>query len=284
MKRWFKKYWLELVLVLPMTLYIFGFTIIPIFRTIMLGFQTSTGAWSFQTYVDLFNMPSFTQSIGNTIFIAVFEIIMQLILAFGIAIVLSQHFKGRGFLRAIVLMPMGVPTLVSGVIAMYIFGTSGYFNELLYRLGMHIPIQWLAGGMRSLIVIAIADTWKVLPTMVLLLLAGLESIANDIYEAAEIDGATRLYIFRHITIPMMMPTITMAVLTRAVDVFRIFELPQVLVGSSTPFVATFAYSEYNLNNLNSSGAASTVLLVIILVFTFVWVRFVDQGRGLGIAH
>lgn len=283
--RWFKHYWFELVLVLPMTAYILGFTIVPIMRTIIMGFQDPlTGKFSFSTYIALFNKPAFMQSIFNTFFIAIIELVIQLILAFWIALILEQKFRGRGLIRSLVLMPMGVPTLVSGVIAMYIFGTSGYLNELLYRFGLKIPIQWLAGGMRALFVVAVADTWKVLPTMVLLLLAGLESIPRDIYEAASIDGADKRYTFWHITIPIVMPTITMAVLMRAVDVFRIFELPQVLVGTSTPFVATFAYQEYSNNNLNSSGAASTVLLGMILLFTFLWIKFVDKGRGLGIAN
>lgn len=281
MVKWLKKYWLELCLVLPMTLYILGFTLLPIIRTILLGFHDRySGDWSLSTYRELFARPDFLKSILNTFLIAFISLFFQMIIAFVIANVLKQTFKGRGIVRSLVLMPMGVPTLVSGIIALYIFGNSGYFNEVLYRLSIiTTPIEWLTGNIRGLFVVAAADTWKVLPTLVLLLLAGLEGISSEIYEAASMDGASKRQELFYITLPMMKATTTMAVLLRAVDVFRIFELPQVLVGKAMPFVATYAYEEYNLGNPNGSGAASTILLVMILTFAFVWLKYVDKGEG-----
>lgn len=281
MGKWLKKYWLELCLVLPMTSYILSFTLVPILRTVILSFKNRyTNEWSLETYRLLFARPDFTKSIRNTILIAIISLFFQLIIAFTIATVLKRKFLGRGVIRSLVLMPMGVPTLVSGIIALYIFGTSGYFNELLYRLSfITTPIEWLTGNMRGLFVVAAADTWKVLPTLVLLLLAGLEGISREVYEAANIDGANSWQELKYITLPMMKGTITMAVLLRAVDVFRIFELPQVLVGKAMPFVATYAYEEYNLGNPNGSGAASTILLLMILTFAFIWLKFVDKGAG-----
>ncbi|MFC6315626.1 carbohydrate ABC transporter permease [Lapidilactobacillus achengensis] len=279
--RWLKKYYLELLLVLPMTVYILGFTLVPLIKTVILGFQDRyTGKFSWSTYQALFERPDFIQSIGNTAGISLISLTIQMFLAFVIANVLKQKFHGRAVVRSLVLMPMGIPTIVSGIIALYIFGTSGYFNELLLKLHLITrPVQWLTEGFQGLLVISLADTWKVLPTLVLLLLAGLEGISNEIYEAAAIDGASRWQTLGRITLPLLKPTITMAVLFRAVDVFRIFELPQVLVGQSVPFVATFAYQEYNLNNPNGSGAASTILLAMILTFALLWLKFVDRGAG-----
>lgn len=279
-----KKYYFEILLVLPMSLYILGFTIWPIFQSIGMGFTDKySGQISLSNYVYLFQRPNFTKSIGNTIFTALVSLVFQLILGLGIATILKQQFKGKGIIRALVLTPMGIPTLVSGVIAIYIFGTSGYLNEVLFRLGLiSVPVQWTKGGILGLIIIIIADTWKVLPTMVLLLLSGLESIPGDLYEAADIDGASKWYTFCHITLPLLKPSITMSVLFRAVDAFRIFELPQVLVGQKIPFIATFAYEEYSGGNVNASGAASTILLVIILIFAFLYIKFIDRGEGFGL--
>ncbi|MFD1410519.1 carbohydrate ABC transporter permease [Lapidilactobacillus gannanensis] len=281
--KWFKKYHLELLLVLPMTFYILGFTLLPLIRTIILGFQNRyTGKFSLSTYQALFARPDFLKSISNTFVIALLSLSIQIVIAFIIALVLKQRFHGRSIIRAIVLMPMGIPTIVSGIIALYVFGTSGYFNELLFKLHLITkPINWLTGNFKGLLIIALADMWKVLPTLVLLLLAGLDSISQDIYEAAELDGANSWQSFRFITLPLLKPTITMAVLLRAVDVFRIFELPQVLVGKSVPFVSTFAYEEYDIGDLNGSGAASTILLLMILVFAILWLKFVDRGGSFG---
>jgi trehalose transport system permease protein len=286
MKKILKKYYFEIILVMPLTLYILGFTILPIFKSILMGFtDESTNTLSLVNYKMLLNRPQFLDSISNTVFVAVVSLIFQLIIGLIIALILKQKFKGKGFVRALVLMPMGIPTLVSGVMALYIFGTSGYLNEVLFRLGLiDVPVNWLLGGFRSLIVIILADTWKVLPTLVLLLLAGLEAIPNEVYEAAVIDGANPVQTFFKITLPLLKSSITMALLFRAVDAFRIFELPQVLVGQSIPFVATYTYEEYAIGNLNASGASSTILLVLIMTFTFIYLKFIDKGDGFSVSN
>jgi trehalose transport system permease protein len=264
-----------------MTLYLLGFTILPIFQSILMSFQDDTGKFAaLHQYQVLFAKPQFMKSIGNTFFVTLVSLCYQLALALLIALALKKAFHGRGIVRAIVLMPMGIPTMVSGVMALYIFGTSGYFNEILYRLHLiSTPIPWTTGGMRSLWVIIFADTWKVLPTLVLLLLAGLDAIPDTIYEAAKIDGASATRTFFSITLPLLKPSVTMSVLFRAVDAFRIFELPQILVGTAVPFVATYSYEEYAAGNLQLSAASSTILLVMILLFTLVYMKVIDRGEG-----
>jgi len=277
-----KKYYLEILFVIPLVLYILGFTLVPIIETILMGFKDRyTGEWTLDTYIKLISKPDFGQAVFNTISITFIEILIQIPIGLMIAMVLKKKFRGRGILRSLVLMPMGIPTLVSGVAMLYVFGTQGYLNELLYRTGfIDVPISWTSGGLRSLLVVAVADCWKVLPIVVLLLLAGLESISNDYYEAASIDGSSKWQTFKYITLPLLKPTITMTVILRAVDAFRIFELPQVLVGKSLPVLSTYAYEEFTYNNLNASGAASTILLFIIIIFVILYLKFVDRGEAL----
>lgn len=282
MKRFLKKYYINIIFVIPLVLYILGFTLVPIVKTILLGFHDQyTGNWSLSSYAYLFGKADFNRAIFNTVFVTLVGLIIQLGIGLLIALALRNKFKGEGIVRAFVLLPMGIPTIVSGVALTYIFGTSGYFNELLYKLGLiGVPINWTAKGLRCLFVVAFADSWKVLPMIVLLLLAGLKSISADIYEASSIDGATKWQNFVHITLPMLKPTITMTVLMRAVDSFRIFELPKVLVGEVAPFLSTYAYDEYAYNNLSFSGAASTILLIIIITFSVLYLKYVDKGEGL----
>lgn len=282
MKKNIRKYRFEIFLVLPMVLFIFFFNFVPIFKTILLGFQDRyTGEFGLSTYRYLFGRPNFIESIYNTIFISIFSLMFQLTLGMIIAFLLQKKFKGRRIVRALILMPMGVPTLVSGVVALHIFGNSGYLNSFLLKVFNLSPNNWLSGGYKTLFVITIADTWKVLPMVVLLLLSGLEAIPQSVYESSEIDGANKFQQFFKITLPMVKSSVTMSVLFRAVSIFRIFELPQVLVGKSIPFVATYAYEEYSLGNVNASGAASTILMVLILIFTVLYLVLIDKGEGFG---
>ncbi|MCF6092789.1 sugar ABC transporter permease [Microaerobacter geothermalis] len=275
-----KRYRLELAMALPLAVYIFGFTLIPIFQTIYLSLKNpDTGSFpSFINYQYIFGRPEFLQALINTVLITLIGLTLQLLIAFIIALILKRSFFGRGFFRTILLIPMGVPTLVSGVTLLYIFATSGYLNEFLFRLGwIDIPIDWASGGIRTIMMVVFADMWKVLPLVILILLAGLESIPEEIYEASSIDGASSWQNLWNVTLPLLKPSITMALILRAIDSFRIFELPLVLAGQNTPVLATYAYVEYNrYNNLNTSGAAATILLFIIILFITLYLFLVEK--------
>lgn len=295
MKKFFQKYHLEILLILPLTLYIMYFTLLPVLTTINLGFiNADTNVFSLENYEYLFGRDDFRKAFSNTVIISIVGLIMQLTVGLILALILKKTFKGKGFFRALILTPMGVPTIVSGVALLYIFDTQGYLNELIYRVteGLKyigiiassykfIPIDWASGGIRTLFMIVFADMWKVTPIVTLLLLAGLESIPLQVYEASQIDGASKWQTFKNITLPLLKPSITMTVIIRAVDLFRIFELPMILAGKNTPVIATFAFEEYRLyNNPNISGAAATILLVIIMIFVSLYLKYIDKGEGL----
>jgi len=278
----FAKHKLELIMIAPLILYIIGFTLTPVLQSIVLGFKdANTGQFTLANYKYLIEQNDFVTAFINTIGITVIGLVIQMGLGLTLALILNKTFKGKGFFRSIFLIPMGVPTIVSGVVMTYVFSSSGYLNEFLYRIGLiNIPIDWASGGLKSIFVVALADTWKVTPLITLLLLAGLQSISKDVYEAANIDGASTWQRFKYITLPLLKPSITMALILRAIDAFRIFELPLVLTGQSTPVLATYAYNEYNLyNNANASGAAATVLLVIILGFVISYLKLTGNKGG-----
>ncbi len=295
MKKFLQKYYLEILLILPLTLYILYFTLLPVLTTIKLGFiNADTNVFSLENYKYLLGRNDFRKAFSNTVIISILGLIMQLTVGLILALILKKSFKGKGFFRALILTPMGVPTIVSGVALLYIFDTQGYLNELFYRIveGLKyigilsasynfIPIDWASGGVRTLLMVVFADMWKVTPIVTLLLLAGLESIPLQVYEASQIDGASKWQTFNNITLPLLKPSITMTVIIRAVDLFRIFELPMILAGKNTPVIATFAFEEYRLyNNPNVSGAAATILLIIIMIFVSLYLKYVDKGEGL----
>lgn len=264
-----KKYKLEIAMVLPLLLYILGFTVYPIIQTITLSFQDQyTKAFTLANYKEIIGKTEFKNAFFNTIALTFISLTLEMTAGLVIALILKRNFKGKGLLRSLMLVPMGVPTLVSGVAMTYIFGLNGYFNELLEKLHLiKLPVDWASGGFKTLLMVSVADMWKVTPLVILLLLAGLESIPDEVYEASNIDGATAWQIFKYVTLPLLKPSITMALILRAIDAFRIFELVLVLAGRATPVISTFAYDEYNnYANAYTSAAASTILLLIIAVF------------------
>jgi ABC-type sugar transport system permease subunit len=232
-------------------------------------------------YRKLFTDRSFLTAIANTLAITLLGLSLQFVVAMSIALVLSQPFRGKGFFRTIVLTPLGIPTIVSATIMTYIFDTSGYLNEALFKLGLlgDVPIDWAQGGWLSIGMVVFADTWKVLPLMVLLFIAGLEAIPHSVHEASQIDGSPPIYKFFTVTLPLMKPYITMALILRAIDAFRIFELPLILAGTATtPLISTFTYSEYTRQNYNLSAASGTILTGIILIFVFTYLYIVERAR------
>jgi len=280
LKRFLKKNSFNILLVLPLVLFIFSFTIVPIAKTILISFRDPiSSVWTLNNYKSVITRGIFGEAIYNTLAITVIGLMLQMSLGDLNASMLRKTFVGKGLARTLVLLPMGVPTMVSGVAMLYLFGTSGYINEVLYRIGAApIPIDWTATKLRSLLVIAVADSWKVMPMVVMLFLAGLEAIPGELYEAANVDGAGSIDKFYHITMPQLKATVTMTVLTRVVDLLRIFELPKVLVGQSTPFLATIAYEEYSYNNNGNSAVASTLLLVIILIVVSAYMSLAEREK------
>jgi trehalose transport system permease protein len=179
-----------------------------------------------------------------------------------------------------------VPTIVAGAVMLLVFSRSGYLNALLFGLAdalnlvpgvewRFVPTSWtVAGGWRTLVTLAVADMWKVLPVVTLIFLAGLESIPADVYEAADVDGAARWPRFVRITLPLLAPYLTMAVILRAIDAFRIFELALVLAGRVEPVLGTFIWARYGppTNDPYTAAAAAMVLFAVILVFVglYLW--------------
>ena len=168
-----------------------------------------------------------------------------------LAILLVNNHRYTRYLIPLFILPLAIPTAVVGVMISYLFSSSVWINRILFDLGIiSSSVHWMGGGFKSLVMIILADCWKVTPVVMLILLAGLESIDASLYKAARIDGAGGLYIFRRITLPLLMPFISAAVIIRGIDAFRIFALPLILMGQNLKVIGTYAYLEYmEFNNL-----------------------------------
>jgi trehalose transport system permease protein len=288
---WVRKHRFEIALVAPMLIYVMVLTIAPILDTIRISLtdRQSLAFPSVSTYQTVFGSEVFRAAIINTIIVAIISLSLELGVGMAVALALHVPFRGRGFFRTVSLVPLGVPTIVSGAVMLLMFSRSGYLNAVLANLADVIPgwnygpIGWTTqGGITTLFVVAVADMWKVLPVVTLIFLAGLQSVPEDVYEAAEVDGATKWQKFVRVTLPLLIPYITMALILRAIDAFRIFELALVLADPIEPVLGTYIGNQYlpPSDNPFTAAAGSMVLFVIIMVFIILYLRFIGRRQEL----
>jgi trehalose transport system permease protein len=266
----------------PLTLYLAAFTLIPVVSTLVLSLQDPEGNWGFGAFRAISSHYQFSEAVVNTLVITGLSLGLELCLGLAVAVALAGRFRMQWLVRVLLLIPLGVPTIVAASAMRYVFGTVGYLNEILYRLGLlALPIDWTGSRWLALITVAVADAWKVTPLVMLILLAGLQAIPREVYEAARTDGAGPGQQFLWITLPLLRPALTMALIVRGVDAFRIFALPLALVGRNLPVLSTYAYVEYlEYGNQYTAAASSAILLVMILITVGAYLRFAGPGEVL----
>lgn len=272
----------DLLLAVPLLMYLFVFTFLPICQVFIISLSDpQTSQLTVRNFVTLLLQPGFRLAFVNTVIIALGSLLLEVGLGLLLAIVLSHQIKVARWLRSLFMVPLAIPTVVAAVMMSYIFSSSGWLNQILQDIGLiENPIIWLQGGFTSMLAVMVADSWKVTPLVMLILLAGLQSIDPNLYRAARIDGAGGAYIFRRITLPLLMPSITAAVIIRGIDAFRIFSLVLVLMGENLKVIGTYAYLEYaEYNNPHLSAAAAVILFLLIMAAVFGYIRLAGR-RGL----
>lgn len=229
-----------------------------------------------QRYVFSARDADFLNAIGNTLFFSAVSVTLELILGMIIALAVNSNFPGRGAMRAAMLVPWAIPTVVSAKLweVMLRDNQSGVINFILVNTGItDVSIPWLASTDTQIWSLIFVDVWKTTPFMALLLLAGLQVIPKDVYEAADVDGASRVRQFFSITLPLLRPTIAVALVFRTLDAVRAFDVFDVLIGKQLQSMAT--YNKFVLVENQQFGYASAIgvtMFVIILIFTIVYVR------------
>ncbi len=199
------------------------------------------------------------------------SVLFELILGMGIALVLNQQFRGRGTVRTIAILPWALPTALIALGWTWIFNDQyGIVNDILMRLGLvRTGVNWLGNPTLAMISVIFADVWKTTPFISILLLAGLQSISNDLYEAQAIDGASPWQSFRMITLPLLMPQVVIALLFRLAQAFGIFDLISVMTGGgpggATETVSLYIYSTVMRYLDFGYGAALVVVMFLLLV-------------------
>lgn len=265
------------LLVLPALLLLVGVFAYPIAQafwqssfTQNLGTRLQPEFSGLENYGRMVQDGRFWQTLANTTVFTLISVAIEFLLGLGMALVLNQSFRGRNLVRTIAILPWALPTALIALAWTWIFNDQyGVVNDLLARFGVTPSINWLGEPTLAMIAVIIADVWKTTPFIAILLLAGLQSIPGDLYEAHKIDGASVWQSFRQITVPLLMPQIVIALLFRLAQAFGIFDLISVMTGGgpggATETVSLYIYATVMRYLDFGYGSALVVVTFLLLV-------------------
>jgi multiple sugar transport system permease protein len=268
--------------VAPSVLMLAILLVLPIGQAFLRTFQSDVG-WGVDNYVRAAKDDHLARlAMRHTFFFAFFSVVGQYIIGFGVALLLNEKMPLRGMFRVLFLLPWMFPAVVPGITWRWIFdGLFGVLNEILYRVHYYgpndVPIAWLGQTSTALPATVVANVWRGFPFMMVLLLAGLQAVNGELYEAAEVDGATRWQKFRDITIPAMAGISTVAVLLAWIGSFMNFAIVQVMTSggpaNSSEVFATLIYKNAFLYaDANYAATLGIILLALLMIPGALYVR------------
>ena len=265
-------------LMLLVTAYPIGYAIVLSLQDVDLRFPDEGGFVGLSNYVAVFSSSLWWETLFNTLFITIISVAIELVLGMILALIMHSALFGRGIVRTVVLIPYGIITVVAAFAWFYAFdAASGFVNNL--------PLiaddkAWFGERFSSFFVIIFAEVWKTTPFMALLLLAGLTTIDQGLYEAARVDGASAWQRFTRITLPLIKPAIAVALLFRTLDAFRVFDSIFVMTRGAldTQSVSILGYDQLIARlNLGLGSAVSVLIFLCVLIIAFLFIK------GLGVS-
>lgn len=276
-------------LVLPTLIMILAVAAYPILNSFWLSFFDNPLSPAAQfigvrNYIQLFGDSSFRSSIGVTFIFTIISVTLETLLGLGIALLINGNFPGRGLVRAAILVPWAFPTVISAEIWLLMYNDrTGIISYLLQKIHILAPGATLLETTTGIVsATIITDVWKTTPFMALLLLAGLQVIPNELYEAASVDGSTRFQQFVTITLPMLMGPLAVALLFRTLASLGVFDLFFVLAGTQVQTMASYSY-DYMFTRTTfdfAPGVTASVVLfiigVIISLLFLLWMRLTER--------
>ncbi|MEN3793011.1 sugar ABC transporter permease [Fulvimarina sp. MAC3] len=235
-------------------------------------------------YFGLFFDSQWWNAVWNTVYYTAISVSIETVLGLAFALVLNAEFKGRSLVRAAVLIPWAIPTIVSAKMWGWMMNDQfGILNDMLMTVGIiSSPVAWTADPDTAMWAVIIVDVWKTTPFMALLILAGLQMVPGDVYEAARIDGINPVKVFWRVTLPLIRPAILVAVIFRALDALRIFDLIYVLTPNNTDTKTMSVFAQENLFQFDKfayGSAASTFLFLVIAMITLLYIKVAKLDLG-----
>ncbi len=263
------------LLVLPCIAVVGVVALYPLFETFRLSFTNTRLASprepryvGWQNYTDTLQDDKFWHAMQNTVVFTVSSVVLETLLGMIVALVIHSNFRGRGIVRTSMLVPWAIPTVVSSLLWQWMFNDRyGVINSVLKQLGLMDKgrfFSWTTDPGTALGAVIAVDVWKTTPFMALLLLAGLQVIPSDVYEAAYVDGASKIQQYFHMTLPLLKPALLVALIFRTLDAFRVFDMIYVLNGYATDSMSVAVYTQQMLIGSQRIGEGSAPAVIIFL--------------------
>lgn len=279
------------VLVIPALVVIVCISVFPFITTANYSFRTmklnipdlGTPYVGFKNYIHLLNSSRFINSFKITLFFASVVVVAQLLFGLAIALVLNREFKGRGAIRATVLVPWATALVITAMLWKWMYNAVfGIINFFFLSLGViDKPVDWLGeSAFLAIGSVIVAELWRNTPFMAIVLLAGLQSIPGQLYEAAKIDGAGVFQKFRRITLPLLKPALLVALLFRSIDAFRGFDLVYTLTaggpGNNTELASLYSYRLlFKYLDFGRGSAATLLMAIFTTVLCLVYIKLIN---------
>ncbi|MDO4938361.1 MAG: sugar ABC transporter permease [Lachnospiraceae bacterium] len=283
---------LPVALITPSMIIIFGVLIFPIVYSFILSFNNlvikdNSLEWvGLKNYIDMFKDQTWRDSVKQTLIFTIISVFCEIVFGVAIALVLNKEFKGRGFVRGIMILPWALPGVVNAIMWKWIFNANyGAFNALMLQIGIIDKYQaWLATPRSAFICVLVANIWKETPYVVLLTIAALANIDKGLYEAASIDGANGWKAFWTITLPLIKPVLLILLITKTIWALQTYDLVYLMTAGgpmgSTEFI-TFLIQKTSFKYLKwgYGSAMAFTLSIICFIMTIIYIRVFMGNDG-----
>ena len=277
---------LALILVIPAVVVIFGIVIYPLLNALYQSFFNTNLAYPLltkfiwlQNYLSVFKDIYFWKSLYNTVYFTIISMVLEFIFGFIVALVLNEKFFMKWLVRTFIIIPWAIPPVVNATVWKWIANSEyGSLNSILKSLGIIKEYRiWLSDPFWSMMIIILADVWKYTPLVAIMLLAALQTIPEDLYEAAKIDGANSFRRTISITIPLIKPTIIVVLILRTFEAFKVFDLVFVMTRGGPAFKTTvvsyFTYLEtFSQLNIGRGSAIAYIIVIFMSILSYLYIR------------
>ncbi|MCP3762089.1 sugar ABC transporter permease [Domibacillus sp. A3M-37] len=293
-KRSFTKNLSQYLFVIPAALFVLLFMVYPIVYNIIVSFQDLTlmnlrqgGSFiGLQNYIEIVQTEKFVIALKNTIIYTFSCIFFQVIIGYLLAVFLNQDFPFRNFFRSIMLLAWMTPLVITGTLFKWLFDVDyGVINYLLTSLHLiDNPINWLGQESTALAAVIITNTWVGIPFNMILILAAMQALPSDVYEAAKVDGASKLQTFSNVTMPLLRPALLIILVLGIIYTFKVFDIILIMTGggpvNATQVLPFYGYELAFVNfNFGASGAVATIILVILLCIALVYLMMIRKEEA-----